>query len=636
MSGALMRIRKEEESRNSAAGGFSRTAGHGNHTGIPTQLKERVEQSTGMSLNDVRVHYNSILPAKLDALAYTKGNQVEISPGQERHLPHELGHVIQQKLGVVRANAVHSSGTLMNVDETLERQADEIGAGKRISLAQGVGEATVQRLGLVLSLVSGTKEKEKETKQEEEEEEEEEGGEEEEEEEEDKKEEEKKEEEEEEDKKEEEKKEEGEEGDKKEEEQKKEGEEEDKKGEEEDKKEKANKDGEERETGGEKKAEGDAGGEKDKKEEQTKAKKIKTAKEKKEDYNKLQNMSDTIKQQMSDDLLGLRSRYNNQSPTPGNFAVAYAYIYTPDDNLDVIGKKYNGFSKINIDTKKNRYLYQKSDEEVPKDDQIRSLFEIIDNTEEKFSGLPKQKRFHYLDKTLYTPDGNPNRTFDAEAKILENIDENIEEKFSNVDNDHIKGLIFLCSELAFCKNCQYIIHQFRERYENITLQVFYNDRNIQVNAESPEAGGSRLREFLILDEDMKLFQRLGKIEAILELLGPLASKGVPPIIVKRLRSEENMEVLSKCHEVAKKAKSIGVFVQQCTDAEHKLLDFERSEMIEAILELLRQLASKKVPQDIETYLRSEENMESLYKCLVAAMGVQAIRNFRKRCIKMNS
>lgn len=147
MSGALMRIKKEEESRNSAAGDFSRTAGHVNHTGIPTQLKERVEQSTGMSLNDVRVHYNSILPAKLDALAYTKGNQVEISPGQERHLPHELGHVIQQKLGVVRANAVHSGGTLMNVDETLERQADEIGAGKRIALAQGIGEVTVQRCG---------------------------------------------------------------------------------------------------------------------------------------------------------------------------------------------------------------------------------------------------------------------------------------------------------------------------------------------------------------------------------------------------------------------------------------------------------------------------------------------------------
>lgn len=104
-----------------------------NHTGIPTQLMERLEQSTGISLADVWVHYNSGLPAKLDALAYTKGNQVEIGPGKERHLPHELGHVVQQKLGAVRANAVHSSGVALNVDAELERQADEIGAGKRIN-----------------------------------------------------------------------------------------------------------------------------------------------------------------------------------------------------------------------------------------------------------------------------------------------------------------------------------------------------------------------------------------------------------------------------------------------------------------------------------------------------------------------
>ena len=104
-----------------------------NHTGIPTQLMERLGQSTGISLADVRVHYNSSLPAKPDALAYTKGNQVEIGPGQERHLPHGLGHVVQQKLGAVRANAMHSSGVALNTDAELEHQADEIGAGKRIS-----------------------------------------------------------------------------------------------------------------------------------------------------------------------------------------------------------------------------------------------------------------------------------------------------------------------------------------------------------------------------------------------------------------------------------------------------------------------------------------------------------------------
>lgn len=118
-----------------------------NRTGIPTQLKESMEQSTGLSLDDVRVHYNSGLPAKLDALAYTKGNQVEIGPGQERHLPHELGHVIQQKLGLVWANARHSSGAALNTDARLERQADEIGAGKRVAIVQRMGDNVIQREG---------------------------------------------------------------------------------------------------------------------------------------------------------------------------------------------------------------------------------------------------------------------------------------------------------------------------------------------------------------------------------------------------------------------------------------------------------------------------------------------------------
>lgn len=103
-----------------------------NRTGIPTQLKERMERHTGLSLDDVRVHYHSDMPGRLDALAYTQGNQVYIGTGQERHLPHELGHVVQQKLGKVRADTRHPSGALMNTDAKLEREADEIGAlGKK-------------------------------------------------------------------------------------------------------------------------------------------------------------------------------------------------------------------------------------------------------------------------------------------------------------------------------------------------------------------------------------------------------------------------------------------------------------------------------------------------------------------------
>jgi hypothetical protein len=51
---------------------------------------------SGFSFDDVKVHYNSDKPAQLQATAYTQGNQVHIAPGEERHLDHELGHVVQQ------------------------------------------------------------------------------------------------------------------------------------------------------------------------------------------------------------------------------------------------------------------------------------------------------------------------------------------------------------------------------------------------------------------------------------------------------------------------------------------------------------------------------------------------------------
>ena len=73
-----------------------------NMTGIPTQMKLDFEQRSGLSFDDVRVHYNSDKPKRIGALAYTQIPQVHIGPGQEKHLRHELGHVVQQKQGIVR------------------------------------------------------------------------------------------------------------------------------------------------------------------------------------------------------------------------------------------------------------------------------------------------------------------------------------------------------------------------------------------------------------------------------------------------------------------------------------------------------------------------------------------------------
>ena len=103
-----------------------------NRTGIPEQLKRKVESSSGLLLDDVRIIYNSDRPARLDAAAYTQGNRVYIGPGQERYLSHELGHVLQQKEGLVQAKARSGSSVRINEDPVLERQADEIGAGRRV------------------------------------------------------------------------------------------------------------------------------------------------------------------------------------------------------------------------------------------------------------------------------------------------------------------------------------------------------------------------------------------------------------------------------------------------------------------------------------------------------------------------
>lgn len=99
-----------------------------NLTGIPAQMKADFERRSGLSFDDIRVHYHSEKPEKIGALAYTQGSQVYIGPGQERHLGHELGHVVQQKLGYVPAERT-VKGISFNLDPALEHDADRIASG---------------------------------------------------------------------------------------------------------------------------------------------------------------------------------------------------------------------------------------------------------------------------------------------------------------------------------------------------------------------------------------------------------------------------------------------------------------------------------------------------------------------------
>ena len=103
-------------------------AGSSSNGGLPQQLKSGVEQLSGQSMSDVKVHANSEKPAQLNAHAYAQGSDIHIGPGQEKHLPHEAWHVAQQKQGRVQPTKQLKGKVPVNDDKGLEQEADVMGA----------------------------------------------------------------------------------------------------------------------------------------------------------------------------------------------------------------------------------------------------------------------------------------------------------------------------------------------------------------------------------------------------------------------------------------------------------------------------------------------------------------------------
>jgi hypothetical protein len=116
-----------------------------NKTGIPDGLKAGMESVSGMSLNDVTVHRNSDKPAQLQAHAYAQGTDVHLAPGQEKHLPHELGHVVQQKQGRVAPTVQLKGEVPVNDSPSLEKEADSLGAkAKSLGMTSEAGVAQLK------------------------------------------------------------------------------------------------------------------------------------------------------------------------------------------------------------------------------------------------------------------------------------------------------------------------------------------------------------------------------------------------------------------------------------------------------------------------------------------------------------
>ncbi|MFT6827307.1 MAG: hypothetical protein ACI9Z3_000618 [Roseivirga sp.] len=63
----------------------------------PTAIEDGIEELSGHDMSDVRVHYNSSKPAQLNNEGFNQGKQISLSDPNEKHLPHEAWHVVQQE-----------------------------------------------------------------------------------------------------------------------------------------------------------------------------------------------------------------------------------------------------------------------------------------------------------------------------------------------------------------------------------------------------------------------------------------------------------------------------------------------------------------------------------------------------------
>jgi len=117
-----------------------------NNTGLPDNLKSGIESLSGLSMDAVRVHYNSPQPAQLNALAYAQGTDIHVAPGQEQHLPHEAWHVVQQAQGRVQPTMQMKDGVPVNDDAGLEHETDVMGAKAMGYAVQRQGSAEEELL----------------------------------------------------------------------------------------------------------------------------------------------------------------------------------------------------------------------------------------------------------------------------------------------------------------------------------------------------------------------------------------------------------------------------------------------------------------------------------------------------------
>ncbi len=140
----LLQGKAEEEGLQMKGGPVK--GGSSTQSGIPEDVRGKMENSFNADFSNVKVHANSSKAPEIGALAYTQGQDIHFAPGQynpgtsagQQLLGHELTHVVQQRQGRVKpdaeqkkglpAGAQAKEGMIINSDTSLEKEADVMGA----------------------------------------------------------------------------------------------------------------------------------------------------------------------------------------------------------------------------------------------------------------------------------------------------------------------------------------------------------------------------------------------------------------------------------------------------------------------------------------------------------------------------
>lgn len=119
---------KENTEGEELQGKFEPIQESANNIALPDNLKTGIEKLSSYSTDDVKVHYNSAQPAQLNAKGYAQGTDIHVAPRQERNLPHEGWHVVQQKQGRLKPTMQIKEGIPVNDNAGLEKEADKMWA----------------------------------------------------------------------------------------------------------------------------------------------------------------------------------------------------------------------------------------------------------------------------------------------------------------------------------------------------------------------------------------------------------------------------------------------------------------------------------------------------------------------------